>query len=322
MRAPRLVLPRGNFSDVRAAAPAVPVSPRAEADPQARWRDLVDRRLPEAARARPDWPVRLDHGFARVLLDNACGGPWRESVRPPAWANMPPERLALAIELGEALLAGRAELDLLNRRSLLWRGKRRAPPAPDELVAPGGLLLRRWRRSDDGPFANLNADPAVMAHFPSLRSRAESLNEARAFDRRFEADGFGPWAVEEAGRFVGFVGALRMMRPMPFRGGERPGEGVEIGWRLARDAWGRGIATRAARATLADLFGRCGVPAVVAYTAEGNGASRRVMERLGMRPDATFAHPAIPADHPLSRHILYRMDARDLRERDLPGGSA
>ncbi len=322
MRAPRLVLPRGNLLDLRVAAPATAPTAAPASDPQARWRDLVDRRLPEAARARPDWPARLDQCFARILLDNACGGPWRESVGAPAWANLPPERLGLAIELGEAVLAGRADLDLLNRRSLLWRGRGRAPAAPDRLVASGGLLLRRWQRGDDAPFADFNADPAVMAHFPSLRSRAESLNEARAFDRRFAADGFGPWAVEEAGRFVGFVGALRMMRPMPFPGGERPGAGVEIGWRLARTAWGRGIATRGARAVLADLFERCGVPAVVAYTAEGNGASRRVMERLGMRPDGTFAHPAIPADHPLSRHILYRMDARDLREPDLPGGSA
>jgi RimJ/RimL family protein N-acetyltransferase len=312
VRAPRLVLPRGNFLEVRAAASHGPVSPTPVADPQVRWRDLVDRRLPEAARARPDWPVHLDDGFARILLDNACGGPWRESVRPPAWANLPPERLALAIALGEAVLDGRADLALLDRRSLLWRGKRRAPGAPDELAAPGGLLLRRWRRGDDAPFAALNADPEVMAHFPSLRSRTESLNEARAFDRRFAADGFGPWAVEAAGRFVGFVGGLRMMRPMPFPGGERPGESVEIGWRLARAAWGRGIATRGAGAALADLFGRCGVPAVVAYTAAGNGASRRVMERLGMRPDGAFAHPAIPPDHPLSRHILYRLDARDL----------
>lgn len=318
MRAPRLVLPRGNFSAIRAAAPLSAIPVPAAADPQARWRDLIDRRLPEAARARPDWPVHRDHGFARILLDNACGGPWRESVGVPAWANLPPERLALAIELGEAVLAGRAELDLLNRRSLLWRGRGRAAPAPDELVAPGGLLLRRWRRGDDAPFAALNADPAVMAHFPSVRGRAESLNEARAFDRRFAADGFGPWAVEEAGRFVGFVGALRMMRPMPFPGGERPGEGVEIGWRLARGAWGRGIATRAARAALADLFGRCGVAAVVAYTAEGNVPSRRVMERLGMRPDGSFAHPAIAANHPLSHHILYRLGARDLPKQDLP----
>lgn len=317
MRTPgRLVLPRGNYSDARTEA--VRLLPRTDpqADPQARWRDLVDRRLPEAAAWHPAWPVRLNHGFARILLDNACGGPWRDSVRPPAWANMPPERLTAAIALGEAVIDGRADLALLDRRSLLWRGRRPAPPAPDALAC-GGLRLRRWQRGDDADFAALNADPEVMAHFPALRSRSESLAEARALDRRFDADGFGPWAVEEAGRFVGFVGGMRVMRPMPFPGGERPGDCVEIGWRLARSAWGRGIATRAARASLADLFGRCGIPAVVAYTALGNAASRRVMERLGMVPDGTFAHPGLPPDHPLSLHALYRLDATDR-----PGGSA
>lgn len=93
------------------------------ADRRAVWRDLVERRLPEAARTHPDWPVRLDHCFARILLDQACGGPWRDSVRPPAHANMPLDRLEEAIGLGEAILAGKADLHDLNRRSLAWRGK-------------------------------------------------------------------------------------------------------------------------------------------------------------------------------------------------------
>lgn len=309
MRAPRrLALPRGNYSDVRAEAPPAPVPEAVAAEPGIRWRDLVDRRLPDAAQGRPDWPVRLGHGFARVLLDNASGGPWRDSLRPPAWANMPPERLWAAIELGEAVLDGRADLALLDRRSLLWRGRRAAPLAPD-VLACGNLRLRRWQRGDDAPFAALNADPEVMAHFPALRGRTESLAEARALDRRFDADGFGPWAVEEAGRFVGFVGGMRIMRPMPFPGGERPGDCVEIGWRLARSAWGRGIATRAARAALSDLFGRCGIATVVSYTALGNTASRRVMERLGMVADGCFAHPLLEVSHPLSSHALYRLDA-------------
>ncbi|KAB1073515.1 GNAT family N-acetyltransferase [Methylobacterium planeticum] len=281
---------------------------------QARWRDLVDRRLPEAARGRPGWPVRLDHCFARILLDNACGGPWRESVTAPAWANMPPARLATAIDLGEAVLADRADLDLLNRRSLQWRGKRKVPAAPDGL-RDGALILRRWRRGDDAPFAALNADPAVMRHFPDLKNRSESLWEARALDRRFEADGFGPWAVGLEGGaapaepFLGFVGAMRLMRPMPFAGGERPGALVEVGWRLAQSGWGRGLATRAARLALRDLFARCGVAAVVAFTAAGNAPSRRVMERLGMTRDPAedFDHPALAADDPLRRHVLYRL---------------
>lgn len=98
----------------------------AEADRRTRrrWRDLVEKKLPQAARTRPDWPVRLDHCFARILLDAACGRPWREAVAPPAWRTMPLDRLAQAIALGEAVLAGEADLAALNARSLALRGKR------------------------------------------------------------------------------------------------------------------------------------------------------------------------------------------------------
>ncbi|SDN43708.1 Protein N-acetyltransferase, RimJ/RimL family [Methylobacterium phyllostachyos] len=275
---------------------------------RAQWRDLVERRLPDAA--RPDWPVRLDHCFARILLDHACGGPWRDHVRPPAHANLPLDQLETAIVLGEAVLAGQADLALLNRRSLAWRGKIATAPVPDAL-REGDLTLRRWRPDDGAPFAALNADPAVMAYFPRPRTEAESAVEAGLCDRRFVADGFGPWAVERDGRFVGFVGAFRIMQAMPFPGGARIGDTIELGWRLARDAWGHGLATRAARLTLADLAGRCGIRAVVAYTAQGNDRSRAVMERLGMVPAGTFPHPAVP-DGPLRTHCLYRLEPAEV----------
>lgn len=279
-----------------------------EAARRAQWRDLVGRRLPQAA--RPDWPVRLDHCFARILLDNTCGGPWREQVRPPAHANLPPDLLETAIALGEAVLAGHADLALLNRRSLAWRGKIATVPVPPAL-RDGDLLLRRWRPDDTAPFGALNADPAVMAGFPRPRTEAESAAEAGRCDRYFVADGFGPWAVEQDGRFLGFVGAFRIMRALPFPGGERVGATIELGWRVAREAWGRGIATRAARLALADLAGRCGTRAVVAYTAYGNDRSRAVMERLGMVPAGTFPHPAVP-EGPLRIHRLYRLELAEV----------
>ncbi|GJD49129.1 hypothetical protein OPKNFCMD_1859 [Methylobacterium crusticola] len=283
---------------------------RAEADAQQRrWRALVDDRLPAAAARNPGWPVSRNHCFARILLDNACGGPWRESVAPPAWANMPPERLAAALSLGEAVLAGRADLRAMNDRSLLWRRKAPVPPPPAAL-AGDGFTLRRWRRADDAPFAALCADPAVMRYFPAVKTRPESLAEARALDRRFERDGFGPWAVEAPEGFVGFVGCWRPARPLPFTAAGGPV--VEIGWRLAAAAWGRGLAVRGARLALADAFGRCGLAEVVAYTALLNQPSRRVMERLGMREAGVFPHPALGEGDPLRPHVLYRIAAADL----------
>lgn len=89
--------------------------------------------LPEAAQRRPDWPIRLDHCFGRVVLDAVYGRPWREAVRAPAWRNMAEAELRAAIALAEAIRDGRADLHDLNRRSLALRGRFRAdarPPAP------------------------------------------------------------------------------------------------------------------------------------------------------------------------------------------------
>ena len=127
------------------------------------------------------------------------------------------------------------------------------------------------------------------------------------------ADGFGPWALEQGGRFIGFAGALRILGPCPSRAATGQGSTVELAWRLTRDSWGRGFATRAARRALADLAERCGLRAVVAYTAVGNDRSRAVMERLGMVRAGTFAHPSVP-EGPLRDHVLYRLDRADAEE--------
>jgi len=90
---------------------------------RARWVELIRRELPVAALRQKHWPVRLDHCFARILLDNLYGRPWREAIPAPAWRHMSPDDLAAGIDLAEAVLEGRADLRALNRRSLELRGK-------------------------------------------------------------------------------------------------------------------------------------------------------------------------------------------------------
>lgn len=85
------------------------------------WRKLVEQTLPELAPTR-DWPIHLDHCFARVLLDNAVGGPWRDAIPAPAWKNTPEPTLQKAIALGEGVIDGTQDLHALNARSLMWRG--------------------------------------------------------------------------------------------------------------------------------------------------------------------------------------------------------
>jgi ribosomal-protein-alanine N-acetyltransferase len=167
------------------------------------------------------------------------------------------------------------------------------------------LLLRRWRDEDREPFAALNADPEVMRYFPAPLTREQSDAMVDRIEAHFGEHDWGLWGVERRadGVFLGFVGLSPAVFEAPFT------PAVEVGWRLAREAWGAGYATEAASAALADGFERLALVEIVSLTAVGNERSRRVMERLGMRRDPAddFEHPAVPPGHPLRPHVLYRL---------------
>ena len=169
------------------------------------------------------------------------------------------------------------------------------------------LLLRRWRDSDREPFAALNADPEVMAHFPEPLTRERSDHMIDVIEAEFDRCDFGLWAIEvvETGTFIGFAG----LNEVGFQAHFTPA--VEIGWRLARPAWGHGYATEAARAALAYGFDVAGLSEVVSFTATTNLRSQAVMRRLGMTRDPAddFDHPHLPPRHRLRRHVLYRITA-------------
>lgn len=169
-------------------------------------------------------------------------------------------------------------------------------------------MLRRFLDEDREPFAGLNADPEVMAHFPAPLTREESDELVDRIEQGFDSRGFGLWALQVAStrEFIGFAG----LSVPSFTAAFTPA--VEIGWRLARAAWGQGLATEAARAALDYAFGPTRLEEVVAFTSVGNTRSRAVMERLGMTraPADDFLHPQIPHDHPLARQVLYRISRR------------
>jgi ribosomal-protein-alanine N-acetyltransferase len=174
------------------------------------------------------------------------------------------------------------------------------------------LILRNWRPDDLAPFADMSADAKVMRYFPALHDRTQTEDHIRRIVKDLENNGFGLWAVEVPGHldFAGFTG---LSRPR-FKAHFTPC--VEIGWRLRREAWGKGYATEAARTCLDVAFGELGLDEVVSMTAVDNLRSRAVMERLGMttRPEDDFGHPNISADHPLRQHVLYRLSKRSWRQ--------
>lgn len=175
----------------------------------------------------------------------------------------------------------------------------------DTVLRTPRLVLRRWRCADREPFAALNADPRVMAHFPATLTRAESDAAADRLERELAERPFGLWALEIPGvtPFAGFTG----LHVPGFKAAFTPC--IEIGWRLAFAQWGHGYATEAARAALSYAWDTLDLAEVVAFTAVANARSRAVMARIGMRhdPAGDFDHPRLPEGHPQRRHVLYRV---------------
>jgi RimJ/RimL family protein N-acetyltransferase len=169
------------------------------------------------------------------------------------------------------------------------------------------LLLRRWRSRDREPFAAINADKRVMELLPSTLTRAESDAYIDSIEAHFDEHGYGLWALQlrDGGELIGLTG----LNTVAFAAHFTPA--VEIGWRLARSAWGQGYASEAARVALRIGFEQAELGEIVSMTTEINIRSQAVMERIGMSRDPAddFVHPLARPVH-LRRHVLYRLTAK------------
>lgn len=203
-----------------------------------------------------------------------------------------------------AALQGNLDLDALGPLDV--RVSNVGPVSDGPTLWTPRLWLRQWRRADREPFAELNADPAVMEHFPARLT----TDETNSFVDRIEdawQRGYGLWAVErrDSGEFIGYVGFSSPTWSAHFT------PCVEIGWRLSSMSRGNGFATEGAQAALAWAKENIEFPRheVVSFTTTANSRSRRVMEKLGMAHDESddFDHPLLP-DWPDRRHVLYRMN--------------
>jgi RimJ/RimL family protein N-acetyltransferase len=162
---------------------------------------------------------------------------------------------------------------------------------PRELLT-ARLRLRAWRETDGPAMAAINRDPEVTRH---LNRPVDEPAIAAFLDSRvshWRRHGFGFYAVESrepglAGRFLGFVGV------------EHPtflpavAERRELGWRLARGAWGRGLATEAAIAARDQAFATLSVTSLVSIIHPQNLRSRRVARKLGMSIETAVYNPVL-----------------------------
>lgn len=155
------------------------------------------------------------------------------------------------------------------------------------------LLLRPWRDADVRAYARIIRDPEVLRYWGSgVRYRVkraaaalvaavsdiEASRALAALNRHWQRHGFGMWAVEEkdSGALIGSVGLTAL------HDWSADQANVEVGWLLARSAWGRGFAVEAGRPSLAYAFDELGVPRIVNVTLAANERGKRTAQRLGL----------------------------------------
>ena len=182
------------------------------------------------------------------------------------------------------------------------------------------LILRRFTPDDVDLLVELDSDPDVMRYInggrPTPREEIET-DILPWFLHYYETyPGYGFWAVIEksSGEFIGWF----HFRPQP----EDPSEQPELGYRLRRSAWGKGYGTEGSRALIGAGFGRFGAQRVYAQGLAINTASRRVMEKAGLRYVRTFHadwHEKIPGDeHGDVEYALTREEWEAAGSRVLP----
>lgn len=166
------------------------------------------------------------------------------------------------------------------------------------------LVLRLPTEDDLDPLSAINADPQVMRFIGdgTTRSREETATGLARARKEWDERGFGMFAVElrDSGQFIGWVALTEpafLPEVLPT---------VEIGWRLSRPHWGRGYATEGARVALQFGFTTCRLERIISIRHVANDASRRIMDKLGMRFDHETVVPA--TGQPVAVHAMTRVE--------------
>jgi RimJ/RimL family protein N-acetyltransferase len=190
-----------------------------------------------------------------------------------------------------------------------------APHGPVR-IETSRLLLASWREEQVQDFLAIASDPEVMRYIGTGRTWDEA--QARAFIERQIAEeaahGFCLWGLIErdGGRLVGQCGLKRV--------GDT-GE-IEIGWWLARDRWGQGLATEAARGVIAFAFEQLRLPRLVSIVQPANAGSIDVMRRLGLSFERRARHGDLGLKHPEIEVLIYALENPGARDRGATGRSS
>ncbi len=163
------------------------------------------------------------------------------------------------------------------------------------------LGFRKWSNEDLDEFSKLNADSEVMRHFASTLSEAGTQALIDGLKSHFDKNGYTYYATEilETKELIGMIGIAYQEYKTAFT------PAIDIGWRLKRDAWGKGYATEGAKQCLDYAFTELGIDKIISVCTIGNKESENVMKKIGMTKKGEFDHPEFTNYPEHIRHYCY-----------------
>jgi RimJ/RimL family protein N-acetyltransferase len=176
--------------------------------------------------------------------------------------------------------------------------------APGPTLRTARLILRPTAAEDLDGWATLMADEEAARYIGGVQGRALAWRGMASMAGSWALNGFGMFSLieKDTGRWVGRIG--------PWRPEDWPG--TEVGWGLARAAWGKGYAVEAAEAALDWTFDHLGWTEVIHCIDPDNRPSRKVAERLGSR---NLRRSALPAPYEATIVDIWGQSREDWRAR-------
>jgi len=165
------------------------------------------------------------------------------------------------------------------------------------------LGFRNWIDSDKSKMAAISSNPKVMEFFPSIQDYKHTEGFIKRMQLHFKEKGYCYFAVEklENKGFIGFIGLLTVTFESDFT------PCIDIGWRLAPEAWGYGYATEGAKSCIEYGLNALGLNSIMAICPIINVKSERVMQKIGMQKVKEFDHPLLEDCEHLRKCALYQI---------------
>lgn len=173
---------------------------------------------------------------------------------------------------------------------------------PDYDIITARLGLRNWSKDDATAFYALCNDPEVMEFFPDALSMDQVYEFIERMQKQHAERGHCYFAADhlETGECIGMIGLCYQ----DFESDYTPN--VDIGWRLVKKHWNKGLATEGAQACLDAAATKWNIDTVYSFASLANAGSIRIMQKIGMKQVGTFDHPKI-LDYPEIRTcVVYK----------------